>query len=660
MNIRGKLLIVQIVTLFIICVGLGGVSVLNSTKAITDQVEQGLNDKVVDNVQYLEERFKRSFAELEGISAHDTIRSMDWEEQRVYLENELKNLDYLTLAIVTPDGIAHYLDDTTLDLGDRDYVIKAFDGESAMSEIIISRATNEPVMMLASPIKNNDDVVGVLIARIDGFYLSEIVDSIKFGETGYAFLLNAEGTFLGHENRDLVVDEVNYIELENESAEMKNNAEIVRRITSNETGIFNYTYEGIKRYVAFDTLDNGWKLIVGAHEDEVASGISSLQTSLIIFIIVAIILGVIIAYFFANSISRPIREVTESGQRLAEGDLTIKINPELLKKSDEVGGLANTFATVTKNMNEMLQQVNNSAFHVDQAVEEMMEKADMTTNMVEETNSLIEGVAETAEMQLTATQESATSIQEMATGTQRIAEIATEVTEFSRDIQQRADLGEDLLEQSVSQMTNIEQSTLGMTEVMDELKGTSEEVTQITQMITDISEQTNLLALNASIEAARAGEAGQGFAVVADEIRNLSEQTATSASEINRLINNIQDDTTTAVRSTNENRNDVEKGIELMTTLKSDFQIIFESLDDIHEQMNDLSALAEQMSAGTEEVSAAVEEMSATTTNATDHIQDVHDKTNEQLKVVEEIQTATSTLKQTAEQLRESVQQFKV
>jgi len=660
MNIRRKLLTIQIITLIIICGGLGGFAVLFSTKAVTNQVEQGLTEKALDNTQYLEERFKRSFAELEGISEHDKIRSMDWKLQKEYLEQVVNKLDYLTLAIVTPDGIANYLDGSTLDLGDRDYVMKAFEGESAMSEIIISRATNEPVMMLSSPINNGDDVVGVLIARIDGFYLSDIVDTIKFGETGYAFILNAEGTFLGHVNRELVQDQINYIEVAKENPEMQGNADIVKKIISEQQGTFDYTYEGIKRYVSFDTLDNGWKLVVGAYADEAISGVTSLQKVMATFIFGALIVGLFIAYYFANSISRPIQVVTNSGKNLAEGDFTATIPSEYLKRKDEVGDLARTFAAITESMRNMFHQVNSSVSQVEEAIKGMTDKAHTTADMVKETNELIQGVSETSEMQLVAAQESATAMQEMAIGTQRVAEIATDVTESSSDIKQRASLGEKLLEQSVTQMLNIQEGTVSTSHVMDDLKNASSEVSQITQMITDISNQTNLLALNASIEAARAGEAGQGFAVVADEIRKLSEQTAHSASEINHLITNIQDDTNTAVQSTNESRKDVDKGLELMTSLKSDFQIIFDSIDQIYDQMNDLSALAQQMSAGTEQVSASVEEMTATTHTSTEHIRDVSDKTNEHLQIVEEIHGATNDLRNTANQLKDSIDQFKV
>src|SRR5699024_11387300 len=116
MKIRTKLLFVQIALIVMIGAGLGIISIYNSTNVLTGQLERELKDKVADNKQYIEERFNRSFAELEGLAAHDTIRSMDLDEQLSYLTKELQDLDYLTLAIVTPDGTSHYVDGTTADL----------------------------------------------------------------------------------------------------------------------------------------------------------------------------------------------------------------------------------------------------------------------------------------------------------------------------------------------------------------------------------------------------------------------------------------------------------------------------------------------------------------------------------------------------------------
>lgn len=654
MKIRAKLLMMQVILIAVIGGGLGIVAIVNSTASLSEQLERQISGKVQDNRQYLEERFQRSFTELEAIASNEIIRSMDLEKQKRVLANELRRLDYLTIAAVTPDGTAHYLDGSTADLADRDYIIEAFEGNSAMSDVILSRATNEMVMMLATPIEQFGEVVGVLIARIDGFYLSDIIDTMEFGETGYAFLLNEEGTFLAHQNRELVEEQVNYM---NEGGE---NAKTVSRFVEGDQGTFAYEYEGVKRFAAFETLENGWTLVVSADEVEFASEIKQLERILIGVVSAALIIGVVIAYIFANSISRPIQYVTENGNKLASGDFTVKIPEKYLQRKDEAGELSNTFNTLTNNMRTMLNQVHDSAEQVEKAVVEMTNRAEATTEISNQTNRLVKQVGTAAETQLESARDSATAMQEMAVGTERVASIATDVSEASNEVQQRTNAGEKLIEQSVAQMNNIERGTQTASETIHKLQVTSREVNEITQMITDIADQTNLLALNASIEAARAGEAGSGFAVVADEIRKLSEQTGASALKINELVTTIQDDTKVAVETVEKNHRDVDHGLQLMTQLSGDFTTMFRYLDDIHAQMNDLSALAEEMSAGTEEVTSSVEESMELTTDTTEKMRDVTDQVNEQNKMIDEIQQATKLLEQTAEELKESVQKFNV
>src|SRR5699024_5724282 len=195
---------------------------------------------------------------------------------------------------------------------------------------------------------------------------------------------------------------------------------------------------------------------------------------------------------------------------------------------------------------------------------------------------------------------------------------------------------------------------------INKLQETSEEINEITDIITNIADQTNLLALNASIEAARAGEAGSGFAVVADEIRKLSEQTASSALDINHLISNIQEETNVAVVTVERSKTDVDEGMQFITQLRDDFESMFSFLDDIHNQMTDLSALSEEMSAGAEEVSTAVDETMETTTNSTEYIRDVTEKIHSQYEMVEEIQRSATQLEETAEGLKASIASFRV
>src|SRR5690625_1226066 len=209
-------------------------------------------------------------------------------------------------------------------------------------------------------------------------------------------------------------------------------------------------------------------------------------------------------------------------------------------------------------------------------------------------------------------------------------------------------------------MQDIQKGTLTTSETINSLQETSEQINEITEIITDIADQTNLLALNASIEAARAGEAGAGFAVVADEIRKLSEQTASSASDINNLISTIQGETNVAVETVEKSKEVADEGLSFITTIREDFQNMFSFLDQIHSQMADLSALAEEMSAGTEEVSTAVDETMETTTTSTEHIHQATDKIKWQYEMVEEIQQSTIQLEKTAADLKRSIDSFKI
>ncbi len=654
MKLRMKILVVQIVLILIVGAGLGIVSIYNSTKVLTAQLEEQLVEKVADNKQYIEERFERSFTELEAIAQNDIIKGMKLDDQLDFLADEIEKLDYLTLAVVTPDGTAHYIDGSTAELGDRDYIKQALDGEAAMSDVIVSRATEELVMMLATPIESKGEVVGALIARVDGFYLSEIVDTLAFGETGYGFILNEEGTFLGHEDRELVANQVNYVEAGDE------NADFIKYILEEESGSFEYVYDGIDRQVAFDRLENGWILTIGAHQTEFASEINRLRGLLLLIITVGSIIGLVIAYFFAGSISRPLQAITEHGKKVAEGDFSVDAEEQYLSRKDEVGELAHTFQTMTYNMRTMLAQVNDSAEQVEKAVAEMTERTELTAMMADETRDLVEEVKESSEIQLESAKDSSVAMQEMAQGTERVATIATEVSGASNEIHQQTEEGGKLLERSLAQMEDIQQGSLTTSETIHTLQRTSEEINEITEIITDIADQTNLLALNASIEAARAGEAGSGFAVVADEIRKLSEQTASSALDINQLIESIQAETKVAVETVEKSKEDVNEGMEFITQLRNDFQQMFGFLEDIHRQMTDLSALSEEMSAGAEEVSTAVDETMETTTGATEAIAHVTEKIASQHHMVDEMKRATEELEKTAQSLKHSIERFTI
>jgi methyl-accepting chemotaxis protein len=191
----------------------------------------------------------------------------------------------------------------------------------------------------------------------------------------------------------------------------------------------------------------------------------------------------------------------------------------------------------------------------------------------------------------------------------------------------------DSLQKAIEQLGQVRETVRFATESIQNLGKRSTEIGNIVGIIMHISGQTNLLALNAAIEAARAGEAGRGFAVVAEEVRKLAEDSNKSAESIRGLVNTIQEETSVTVRTmeTNLDRVDTQVGAietggryinnivqeiahveKLVVEMASQLMTIQTNARNTLGSVEEISAVAQQSAAGAEEMSAATEEQSAT------------------------------------------------
>jgi len=160
-----------------------------ASDAVTVEAEEALVLLAEQGALLTESRIETQIRTLEVIALREDIQSMNWEEQQQVLQRQLENTGFLTLGIVYPDGNAYYVDGTTAELGDRDYIIRAFRGEPNVSDIIVSRVTQEAVLMYAVPIRDNGSTVGVLIGRSAGHALTDLTDDMGFGSDGYAYMI---------------------------------------------------------------------------------------------------------------------------------------------------------------------------------------------------------------------------------------------------------------------------------------------------------------------------------------------------------------------------------------------------------------------------------------------------------------------------------------
>lgn len=311
-------------------------------------------------------------------------------------------------------------------------------------------------------------------------------------------------------------------------------------------------------------------------------------------------------------------------------------------------------------MKEMISKVNSNANHVNEASNELIEEVNKVTTV---TNTIADAMAEVEHGSVTQAKmadEAARAMEQMALGIQHVAEVAGTVSQHTQQIEQQIDSGHRAINESIQQMSAIQEGTSLELEVIRKLEEESKEIGVISKMITDISDQTNLLALNASIEAARAGDAGKGFAVVADEVRKLSEQTADSAAQINTLIEKVQGYTAQAVKAAELGEENVQQGLSTIHSVESRFEGIVLAVEKITREIEQLSASAQEMSASTEEVSASIEEMSATSGSSAEYVQEVMKSTRSQKQTVDIMDNEAKQLANMAEELRTAINQFKL
>jgi methyl-accepting chemotaxis protein len=273
----------------------------------------------------------------------------------------------------------------------------------------------------------------------------------------------------------------------------------------------------------------------------------------------------------ADGVNR-ICDVSESFLKEVNGVMIGVSAGELTRRMSE--SHQGTLAEVARGVNDTIGKIGELVSDIKRA----------SSSMGETTASIADGAQELSgrtEAQASSLEQTAATMEEMTANVKANAENADKANQLARAAADRARGGKNVMEEAVSAMTLIEES--------------SHKISDIISVIESIAFQTNLLALNAAVEAARAGEAGKGFAVVAAEVRTLAQRSSQAAKDITSLI---QDST-----------QHVGKGVKLVTSTGEALQEIVGAIAKVAETIEDISAASREQSSGVEEISIAVSHM---------------------------------------------------
>ncbi|NCC05204.1 MAG: chemotaxis protein, partial [Proteobacteria bacterium] len=320
--IRMKLIGGFMSLLVLVCTGLAFIAYDQAKSSALNQVQENIQLMAQDGARLVRSRLDYYLVGMEGIANRDVIRSMNWDRQQIILERETERMKYLGMGVIDADGQARYPDGSTAELGDRGYFKDAMAGKSVFSNVIISRVTNSPVLILATPIWGfAGDVKGVLIARLDATLLSEITDNIKYGASGYSYIIDDKGALIAHGNRQFVLDQRNFIEEGKKDPEYATLAVMLQRMTKGESGFDSYHFMGKDRFFGFAPIDgNGWSIAVGAMQDDVLAEVFKMRWMIGIASVVFFGVGLIIALLISRSILLPVKNCVALLRDISEGE----------------------------------------------------------------------------------------------------------------------------------------------------------------------------------------------------------------------------------------------------------------------------------------------------------------------------------------------------
>ncbi|MBO5277942.1 MAG: methyl-accepting chemotaxis protein [Lachnospiraceae bacterium] len=504
------------------------------------------------------------------------------------------------------------------------------------------------------------NMAAVAVADLSKEAIEDILQNLELGEGTLAGFITADGREIIHSSMGEGEAE-GYSFLTQEYYEEALTALDIAGETQQE-GICDFskyvTYNG-KRYLFMVSRSavNGSLLCGLVPESLIESSANDIKMATILFILLASVAAIILGVFVAGSIGRAIKVISEKLHKVADGDLTVIMD---IRNNDE-------FSVLAGNVGNMIDNTRGLIVNVKDTSEKVKGSAD---NMVEATAAM-----EKCGLSIS------TAVSEIEQGISQQAEDAQnclmQMDELSKKI--------EIVNDDVVQIVNIADSTKNMIQsgigTMDELSARSASTTDITRkvvesirileeksasivkfidVINEISEETSLLSLNASIEAARAGEAGRGFSVVAEEIRKLADGSMNAASEIQKVVAEIIEQTKGTVSTAKEaegivsvQTEIVDKTIAAFNNMNSSVESLVVSLQRVGDSVSSMEEERRDTLRAIESISAASQETAASTAV-------VNDSVHSQLSVVDDLKAASGELEKRSNELEEAINVFKI
>ena len=531
---------------------------------------------------------------------------------------------------------------------------------SVESSLQLIATTNERVEAGEISLQDAQELVyTTLIGEKNNEGKRPLTNPSDLGENGYIYIMNHEGTLIGHPTRE----GDNLWDSQDSSGkyyirEVKKQADAGGGFTEYRFPLPGTDVEAPK--IIYSVVDPHWNWIVtsGSYMQDFNAPAMALIKVLVLTLVVATILATIATILFSRHLATPLHRLARQVRKVAQGDLTIELTE--MKRKDEI-------ATLNEGFNEMCAQLKILVSEIEETIVEIQGTSMNLTAVAEETTaysddivSAVSAVAEGASQQASDTESANRIIVDFAEEIEHLHVKNSSMLTSSEQMQHSNKQGlqnlASLKVHSDESITSIEQMQGVFTSLMHKLQ----EIGGIVRTITDISDQTNLLALNASIEAARAGEHGKGFAVVAEEVRKLADQTTQATDLVQTTLRGIEHETNIVTAEMKKTYKIIHDQNASVSHTEHSFKEIEQAVQQISEAIEEVSASIMELNGSKTQIIDSVERISHVSEKNAAVAQEMSASIEEQQAAMVVVTTSASDLTDEISGLQDSIKRFKV
>ncbi|AZN39221.1 methyl-accepting chemotaxis protein [Paenibacillus albus] len=611
-KLTAKLMISTLVISLLIVVSMSLALFIPNSSVFRNQINEKLALQTQTIAAQLDEDILQKLAKVESLANIGALNGMDMQKHQALITSFAKqNPDLIGAAFsVDPTGKVGYNNTgAQVDYSATPILKQVFQGVPSIGNPTAPKIDpTKLIVPLVYPLMKDGQAFGFYAAGYDINEATKIVKEAKIGDTGYAVMLGSNGLMVYHPDPALQMMKTVYD---------LNVPEVVASYESAEVGkntSYTYTFKGVKKIGYAAKTKSGFVIQMAVPERELLGPIYTMMTTTIVAAVIVLLAALVLVYFSAKALAKPILYISQMVNVFAGGDLRPRLK---VNSKDELGILAD-------HINEMVDSLSSTIEQVTSASESVAASAQQITASTDEVARGSVSQADRSRTMAHVFESLESSILLVASSAHSARALSQEAVEIAREGTETISLSIDKMERANTQMELLESD--------------SKKIGEIIEVIDGIAEQTNLLALNAAIEAARAGEQGRGFAVVADEVRKLAERSSEATKQIGSIIKNMQDNAARSVHAVGE-------GVAQFAQTQHSFDGIVTKVNDTYQMVGEITASSENQTKRASEMLVEIESVAAISEQAAASAEETAAASHELATLAEKLQGSVDTFK---------------